>query len=122
MQIKIKPISVNKIWQGRRFMTKEYKEWREEFGKEIMAWRASQHKLHPKCEYPYPYKEWISVKLIIFTKQFKRADVDNFAKPILDALVESNIIEDDKWIQHLKLTKMKTDNEEKIDINIRKCY
>ena len=88
------PLSVNKCWQGRRFKTKEYNEWRN------------------GLEYLLPKKKIIEgeveVNIKFWIKSYKRCDVDNFAKPFLDSLVNKQYIEDDRKIIKLTLEKFQS--------------
>jgi Holliday junction resolvase RusA-like endonuclease len=98
MLIKINPMSANKMFQGRRFKTSEYKAWREEFGYKL---KTDLRDLEPKF-----------VKLEFGLKNFKMSDTDNFAKSTLDALTESGVIKDDRFIEKLHLEKKKVKNKE----------
>jgi len=100
--IPIKPISVNKVWQGRRFKTAEYKKWREE-----AMWLLSKQK---------PIKECTLI-LDFYVKNATMTDVDNLIKPTLDALVEKGLLVDDRYITSLTATKHKG-KEERIVIQI----
>ncbi len=71
VRIDIKPLSVNKCWQGRRFKTPDY----DTYEKALMY-------LLPKMKIP-------SGKLMLFLKigfSSKSSDLDNSIKPILDIL------------------------------------
>ena len=107
MIIKINPISVNKCWQGRRFKTKEYKEWRELF-----------YYLTPRIIKPLKTKIQLSVSFWI--KNVKMADLDNLLKPFIDALVECGYLEDDKQIISIRADKnyIKEKEKEYIDFEL----
>lgn len=82
--IKLKPLSVNKCWQGRRFKTLDYKK----YGHELEG-------LLPDI-LNFPYDE----KLILYVKwgfSNARADYDNPIKPFQDILQKKYEF-DDKWI------------------------
>lgn len=69
--VKIKPLSANKLWQGRRFKTQEYKSYREE----LLC-------LLPNIEVPKT-----NIKLILeFGVSTPLADVDNLIKGFGDSL------------------------------------
>lgn len=71
MRIEIKPLSVNEVWQGKRFKTKKYKDYEK-----------SLISLLPNIEVP-------DGKLIIeITYGFSSplADIDNPCKPFIDVL------------------------------------
>ncbi|MDE2439270.1 MAG: RusA family crossover junction endodeoxyribonuclease [Patescibacteria group bacterium] len=70
-RIKIKPLSVNRCWQGRRFKTKEYIEYEKEMM--LMLPKCKMEKGVPLC-----------VRITLWIDQ--RADIDNPIKPILDIL------------------------------------
>lgn len=71
-KIKIKPISVNKAWQGKRFKTPEYKAWREQVS----------FMLPSQVDLPEGRKSLI----VTFGVSSKLFDTDNGLKPFLDAL------------------------------------
>jgi len=73
MRIHIKPMSVNKVWQGKRFKTPAYKSYEVE----LMA-------LLPK-NLQIDFKGDLSVE-IVFGFSSKLADIDNPLKPLLDVL------------------------------------
>lgn len=103
IEIQIKPLSVNNAWQGRRFKTKDYKEWQKEFtylvGKQT------------------PLKGAIEITLEFYIKNDKMSDIDNFLKTLLDTLKDTNIIEDDRKIQEIHAYKYHSEKE-KIRITI----
>jgi len=94
--IPIKPITVNQAWCGRKFKTPKYKQWREDVG-----WLIRKRK---------PIK-WCKIELDFYIKHFTTTDVDNLIKPILDALQENGVIENDKYIVSIKATKHRSVNE-----------
>jgi len=112
MIFEIKPLSVNQAWQGRKFKTNKYKTWREEFGWLAYQWVKGRKKKI--------YKGELAVKITVFIspKVYKKSDVDNFCKPILDAMVESKIIEDDRFVRILSISKYQSENEGN-DIDIK---
>lgn len=72
MKINIKPISVNKCWQGRRFKTKSYKQ----FEKDLLALLPNDYEI-PTGDLKIALKWGFSSKL---------SDWDNPIKPIQDIL------------------------------------
>ncbi len=90
----LKPISANAVWQGRRFKTKAYKQFREDFGK--CATGAKQI-LGPVR---------VDLTFILKKANFARSDVDNLIKPVLDGIVEKGYIEDDRKIVELTAKKV----------------
>lgn len=101
--IYIKPLSVNKAWQGRRFKTKEYKAYE----KELLL------KLKP-MEIP---SGSISINVTFYFKN-KLSDIDNPLKPFLDILQKKYKF-NDRDIYNLNVTK-KISNKEGIDFTILK--
>jgi Holliday junction resolvase RusA-like endonuclease len=90
MRIEIKPLSVNKAWQGRRFKTKEYKDYQEE----VLL-------LLPKINICKKSK----LKLdLVFGFSNKMSDIDNPLKPILDILQKKYGF-DDRNIYELSVRK-----------------
>lgn len=112
MKVKIPPLSINKCWQGKRFKTKTYKEWREQFYYLALPDQFFKEKINEPCE----------VFLDFYIKNFKLADVDNFIKPTFDAMVESGLIEDDRLIicVNAKKHKVKNKEDEMLEIRINK--
>ena len=73
VKIKIKPISVNSCWQGRRFKNKNY-----------LIWEKSLLNLLP-ATLKIPKKRKLQIK-IEFGLSSKLSDLDNPIKPTLDVL------------------------------------
>lgn len=71
MILKIKPLSVNQVWAGKRFKTKAYKDYEEE-----LLW------ILPDMDIPSG-----KLKLVVeFGFSSKLADLDNPLKPFIDIL------------------------------------
>lgn len=81
------PPSVNSlfVWASaqKRVPTREYVAWKKAAALELMAQRA-----RPFCG---------SISINILVPNNPRRDLDNHAKPILDLLVKSEIIDGDSW-------------------------
>ena len=109
IEIPISPFSVNKAWAGRRYMTTEYKQWRNDM------------------LYLLPKFETITGNTIVdyefYLKNYGNSDYDNFVKTCQDSIVEGRIIEDDRYIKKGTAEKFKVDRkeDEKIIISIKKC-
>ena len=89
MKVEIKPLSVNQVWQGRRFKTKAYKEYETE----VML------KLSP---FQFPTGR---LKLCItFGMSNKMSDIDNPIKPFVDILQKKYGF-NDRDIYKMELTK-----------------
>lgn len=71
IKLKIKPLSVNEAWQGRRFKTNKYKA----FEKEVLF-------LLPNIDIP-PQKWEINYEV---GYSYLLSDIDNFLKPFQDCL------------------------------------
>ena len=95
-KIEVKPMSVNQVWQGRRFKTQAYKQYEQDCGWFI------------KCPM---IKGEVKVHYKFYIKHFSISDVDNFIKPIQDILVKNGAIEDDRKIIKITAEKIKSENE-----------
>lgn len=102
--IPIKPISTNKLFQGRRFKTKEYDKFLE-----------SALYFAPKVKM---IKGIVSLKCNFYIKRVTVSDLDNFLKGTLDLIVKAGYIEDDKFIYKIIARKFKSDNE-RIELKIK---
>lgn len=71
IEIKIKPLSVNRVWQGRRFKTQEYKDYEQSIGYVLPKLKIPEGKL--LLEY-------------VFGLSSKNCDIDNPIKPFTDIL------------------------------------
>ena len=93
----VKAISINECFQGRRFKTKKY----DAFIQEML--------------YTMPKKKTITglvrMEILLYLKSILRSDIDNFVKPILDCIVKKGWIVDDRYIQYLKVSKVKSKEE-----------
>jgi len=101
MEIKldIHPISVNKIWKGRRFSSKDYQNYESEVG-----WLLSQKDIK-KVE------GWIEIEYQFYLKRYKTTDTGNLEKPLTDILVKHKIIDDDRFVKRLVLEKFQSKTE-----------
>ncbi len=90
MVIKIKPLSVNEVWQGRRFKTAKYKAYETE-----LLYRL------PKIKVPSG-KLWLKIE---FGVSSKASDIDNPLKPFLDILSKKYGF-NDKQIYELEIYKV----------------
>lgn len=102
--IPIKPISTNKLFQGRRFKTREYNKFLE-----AALYFAPKIKM---------IKGIVQVRVDFYTKHAKRSDIDNFLKGTFDLIVKAGYIEDDRFIYKLIARKFKSDNE-RIELRIK---
>jgi Holliday junction resolvase RusA-like endonuclease len=97
IEIPLKPLTVSKAWQGRRFKTKAYKDWQRDFcllvGKQGVI------------------KGCLSLTVELYLKNDKMSDIDNTLKVIQDSMTLAGIIEDDRFIYELHAYKYHSDNE-----------
>lgn len=93
MKIEIKPFSNNKMWKGRRFKTREYRDWRKWFGYICQKGKTITEPCH--------------LEVVFSCSRANRSDLDNFLKPFLDALVESKVLSDDRIVQSISARKIK---------------
>jgi len=92
VKIKIKPLSVNKVWRGRRFKTPEYKAYEKTLGYLLPAY--------------YPIPEGKLSLDIEYGFSSVQSDVDNPTKPLLDILQKQYGFNDSR-IYELSLKKQK---------------
>lgn len=103
MRIDIKPMSVNEAWQGRRYKTPKYKEYRKD-----VLW------LLPKCEIP---KGDLHIDLS-FGVSSKLADWDNPIKPFVDILQEKYDFNDKRIVSACVKKELVKKGEEYIEFDI----
>lgn len=102
-KIKIKPLSVNQVWQGRRFKTKHYKDYEKQL---LFLLPGNAIKGNLRID-------------ITFGFSSKLSDIDNPLKPFLDVLVKRYDF-DDRDIFELNVKKeIVKKGEEYISYNIR---
>jgi Holliday junction resolvase RusA-like endonuclease len=90
IEIKIKPLSVNEAWQGKRFKTPKYKNYE----RDVLL-------MLPKITIPLkPFK--VSLE---YGFSNKCSDIDNGIKPLLDILVKKYGF-DDRDIYEIDIKKM----------------
>lgn len=98
------PPSTNNLFvnraQGGRAKTEAYKTWIVRAGWAIKAQNAGQF-----IHYDKP-----GLCVEILAPLPRRRDLDNIAKPILDLLVKTNILADDKLVDDLRLVRCPTAN------------
>ena len=102
--IKIKPLSVNKAWQGKRFKTQDYKDYEQH-----LMYILPPLTIDPRLDFKVT---------IEFGMANSKSDIDNPLKPFLDCLQKKYGI-DDKDIWELNVRKIKTKKgEDYIRFNI----
>ena len=108
MKIKtcVKPLSVNRAWQGNLFRSKDYLQYTNDLLLTLPKGRAPEGKL-----------------LVVYRfhiKNHKLADWDNPIKPLQDVLVRAGILPDDRFIYQSIVEKV-PDEEEYAEIYIFPC-
>lgn len=93
-KLKVKPLSVNKAWKGRRFKTPEYISY---------EWEVAV--LLPKIKISGD----VDILIEYHMNFAKLSDIDNPSKPLLDILVKQGLIDDDRKIWHLDQYKFQSD-------------
>ena len=102
-KIQIKPLSVNRVWQGRRFKTPDYK-----------AYEREMILLLPKKKIP---QGRLFLRLTVGVSS-KNSDIDNPVKPILDILQKKYLF-NDKKIYLMEVEKVDVEKgEEFIDFDL----
>lgn len=102
--IPVKPLSVNQVWQGKRFKTGDYKAFEQLCG----------YALPPKIEIPDGELE---VYYEFGVSNF-RADVDNFIKPFTDILQKKYGFNDARIVEVRARKKLVAKGEEYIRFSI----
>lgn len=96
LNIPLKPLTVNKAWQGRRFKSKDYSEYEKDVNYLL---RGNLCPLEGKIEVRYGF----------YLKNHSRTDNDNLVKPIQDILVKAGYIKDDRYIYRTVIEKYPSD-------------
>lgn len=97
LKINIKPLSVNKAFQGRRFKTADCKAYEQEL------W----YKLPRKPMILGNVEVWFDFFLVNYAK----TDISNLVKVTEDILVKKKYIEDDRKVVKMHLTKHKAEKD-----------
>ena len=107
-KVEIKPLSVNKAWQGKKFKTKEYIEYEKEVMEKLTYVNMSE------------VKQPIELSIIVGLSNMA-SDVDNVVKPFLDILQKKYGF-NDKYVFRLIVEKLLvTKGAEFIEFYIKKC-
>ena len=107
--LKVKPLTINAAWKGRRFKTNDYLIYEKECGYLLLKYPKKKFKPEDRLE--------VFVKF--YLKYAKATDSDNPVKPIFDILTKNEIIPDDRQIWKHHIEKIQSD-EHKIEIEIKK--
>lgn len=104
MKIKIRPLSVNKCWVGRRFKTEDYKNYEQELLLKLPKLKIGNGKLELSLTFGFSNKG---------------QDIDSSLKPTIDILQKKWNF-NDKNIYHLTVKKEITKKgEEFVEIDMR---
>ncbi len=104
MRIEIKPLSVNQVWQGKRFKTSKYTKYERDTLRLLKLFKMPESPLKIKITWGF---------------SSKLADIDNPTKPFLDILQKKYGF-DDRDIYELILTKeIVKKSEEFIEFEIK---
>ncbi len=100
------PVSVNKLYRGRRFLTNE--------GKRIKFYNAAQAKGQYQGEV---LKGPIRVQMEVYFKSKASSDIDNVCKAMLDSLT-GVIWKDDRQIQELHVWKNQDKENPRVEVEV----
>jgi len=102
LNIPIRALSINKAFQGRRFKSKEHRQYEKDIHNLI---RYSKNALCGDIEAHYTF----------YIKNIKMTDADNLVKCLQDILVSMNYIKDDRYISRYIIEK-KYSKDEHIEV------
>lgn len=105
VKIPIKPLSVNDVWQGRRFKTKDYSVYEQELYYTL-----------PKLKIP----EGKLTLTLIFGFSSKGSDIDNCIKPFTDVLQKKYGFNDNRIYKLYVVKRDVKKGREYIDFEIEK--
>lgn len=94
--IRVKPLSINKAFKGRRFKTKASKQYDKDVKEAIAGNKATPIKT-----------KWYEVRYQFWLKNFGNSDYDNFIKQVQDCLVRSGFINNDNHIKKAVIEKFR---------------
>lgn len=107
MKINVKPLSVNEVWQGRRFKTQKYKSYEQ---KVLYMLPSTVHIPEGSLEL------YLQVGL-----SNKSADLDNCAKPFIDILQKKYGFNDSRIYHLVMMKRIVPKGEEFISFKILEC-
>ena len=105
MKIKIKPLSVNQVWQGKRFKTPKYTKYERDVMFMLKPMKMPEPPL--KIEIKYGFSS-------------KLADIDNPCKPFLDILQKKYGFNDRDIYELIQKKEIVPKGEEFIEFEIKK--
>ena len=86
--------------KGRTFLTSEYERYRDMAVWELFGQKPSKNE-----------SKELKVEIRYFLKSLHRADIDNYAKGVIDACTKAGLWVDDRYITELILKKIKSDKD-----------
>lgn len=105
MRIKIKPLSVNEVWQGKRFKTPRYTKYERDVISILKPLKMPEPPL--KVEITYGFSS-------------KLADIDNPCKPFLDILQKHYKFNDRDIYELVQKKEIVSKGQEFIEFDIKK--
>ena len=108
LKLPVKPLSVNKCWQGKRFKTKTYKDYEDEVMQLLMGQKLDIGDVM-----------WLS---ITFGFSNKLSDIDNCLKPLLDILQKKYGFNDRNIYQLVVSKEIVKKGDEFIEIDSEASY
>lgn len=90
-------MSINTAWQGRRYKTKEYKQYEEDVSRTVSAGA--------------PIDGEVAMLAVHYLTYYKRTDVGNLEKPLTDIIDKLGYLKDDKYIKWNSQIKMKAESK-----------
>ena len=88
INIPVKPLSINKAFQGRRFKTKDYNDFTRDV---CYTLPVAKKTITKECSIDYTF----------YVSNYKMVDVDNCIKTCQDLIVLLNYLKDDRLIVEL---------------------
>ena len=107
--LNLKPLSVNAAFQGRRFKTKECRQYDKTLDIALMPFKRDIVR-----------SDWYAVQYSFFLRNFSMTDGDNMVKVLQDALVRNGFLSDDRRIKRFIVEKFKAETDS-IRVEIVPC-
>lgn len=104
IKLDIKPLSINKAFQGRRFKTPEY----DDYTDLVSGLLQAQKRMFNLTKRDYNI---YTVSYNFYLVNHKKTDLDNMVKLITDLLVLNGFIKDDRMIYSMNLKKIPSDKD-----------
>lgn len=108
IRLECSPLSVNKVWQGRRFKTDDY----------------TSYEIEVSALLPYDIKNsaidgLVEVTYRFYLKHHATTDYDNLLKPLQDILCKNGVLKDDRFIYRAVVEKYPCKTGDSIEIEIQ---